>query len=247
MFSINEKDNLIEFKISSDMKLVDRLILSTKEYLEQFNISDFSEFRLVLRELLINAVEHGNKNNFQKTVSCDIEHLGNFRFKLTIQDQGKGFDLKEININMPDDPRQIRSRGYALINSYSDRVEFNETGNRVIVHISMPVETRFALTQEKGWQNIVPTGDITAGIADEFRKLLVKLDDKGHRKYLFDLKHVEDIDSVGLSILIIFAKMLDKQENEKKLVIVNARKTMMELFKMTRIDRIYEIKVNNDP
>lgn len=64
MFNVNEKDNFIQFIISSDMRLIDRLILDAKKYLEQFNISDFSEFRLVLRELLINAVEHGNKKIF---------------------------------------------------------------------------------------------------------------------------------------------------------------------------------------
>jgi len=125
-------------------------------------------------------------------------------------------------------------------------VEFNETGNQVIVYISISIETGFNLIQENGWQNIMPTGDITAGAANNFRKLLVKLADQGHRKYRFDLKQVEDIDSVGLSIFIIFAKMLDKQDAEKQLVIINAIKPMIELFNMTRLDKIYDIRANHD-
>lgn len=147
---------------------------------------------------------------------------------------------------MPDDPGQIRTRGYAIINSYSDKVEFNPAGNRVIVYISVSNKTYFNLTQENGWQNIMPTGDITAGAADNFRRLLAALADQGHMKYCFDLKHVEDIDSVGLSILIIFSKMLDKKGSDKQLVIVNAVKPMIELFHMTRLDKIYKIEISHD-
>lgn len=241
MFSVTEKNNSINFIFSSDMRHIDRIIRLCREYIEKFDISKFSEFRLVLREILINAVEHGNKNDIRKTVKCNIEYLGNWRFKMEVQDEGPGFDYQSIAVKIPDDPGQIRNRGFALIHNFSDSMEFSGEGNSITVYISISRETAFHISENEGWQVITPSGDITAGVADNLRTILVEMADKGHRRYRFDFVHVEDIDSIGLSLLIIFAKMLDKQHGEKWLEILNAGRSLSHLLHMTRVDKIYRL------
>ncbi|QTA90488.1 ATP-binding protein [Desulfonema magnum] len=239
MFEMSENDNTICLNFSSEMHLVDRVIQTCRDYLKRFDVSDFSHFRQAFRELLLNAVEHGNLKIADRVVMCSIEHLDKWQFRITVEDEGDGFDYKSLDMKLPSDPHQIRKRGYALINTFTDRLEFNNKGNRVIAYISIPEMTTLSICEENGWQVITPSGDLTASIADRFRAVLVRLLDQGYGQYCFDFTHVEDIDSVALSVMIVFSKMLAQKNPDKKLKIVNAGKGLTELFHMTRMDRIY--------
>lgn len=239
---MNEHANSICFSFSSEMLLVDRVIQSCRDYLKRFDIPEFSKFRLVLRELLINAVEHGNRKAVERPVLCRIESIGGFQFKITVEDEGEGFDYASLSMELPKDPHQLRSRGYALINAFTDSLEFNEKGNQVTAFIHIQQETDYRIDSRNDWQIIIPSGDITAGTADKFRALLVSLIDRGHISYQFDFTHVQDIDSIGLSVMIIFAKMLDKKNADRKLKIIHAGNVLSDLFHLTRMDKIYKIE-----
>jgi len=242
MFKKTENRDSVTFSFSSEMHLVDRTIQGFRDYLNRFNISEFSASRLVLRELLLNAVEHGNQNRAERTVTSSIDHLGDWQFRFAVEDEGEGFDPQALDMKMPEDPHQLRSRGYALISAFADKLEFNDKGNRITAYVSIPLEMNFLQSQdEAGWQIITPSGDITAGTADKFRAILVMLIDHGHMKYQFDFTHVEDIDSVALSVMIIFAKMLAKKGEGWQLRIVNAGNALTDLFHMTRMNDIYKV------
>ncbi|MDM8525756.1 ATP-binding protein [Desulfococcaceae bacterium HSG8] len=241
MFKMNENGSSITFSFSSEMHLVDRVIQSCRDYLKHSGVSEFSQFRLVLRELLINAVEHGNRNIVEHTVICSIEHMGEWQFRITVEDEGDGFDPRTLDMKMPKDPEEMRKRGYPLVNAFTDQLEFSEKGNRVIAYIRIPRMTVFRIRDDNGWQIITPSGDITASIAEKFRTTLVELIDKGHSRYRFDLAHVEDIDSVGLSVMIVFAKMLSNKSSNMQLEIINSGKALIELFHMTRMTKTYKV------
>ncbi len=243
MFRISENDNTIIFSFSSEMYLINRVIQTCGEYMNHLNISGTSEFRLVLRELLLNAVEHGNMKDAERLILCNIEYLGNWQFRIIVEDEGDGFDPKILNMKIPDNPLQIRKRGYATINAFTDRLEFNEKGNRITAYISIPQTTTFHIEKDsKDRQIITPSGDITASISEDFRAVLVELIDKGYRQYCFDFTYVKDIDSVALSVMIIFSKMLSRKNGKTELEIVNAEKGLTELFRMTRMDKIYKLR-----
>ena len=227
------------------MRLVDSVIKESQAYLQKFAISEFSSFKLVLRELLNNAIEHGNYSMAERTVTCTIEHIANKRFKITAADEGKGFAHDKLVMTLPEDPRQIRNRGYALINAFADQIDFHDNGNRITVYISYIEETTFSVVSENGRQIIIPSGDLTAATAEKFRVQLIRLLDEGHTHYRFDFKYVEDIDSVSLSVLIIFAKTLSPgtktQKSKETLEVVNLNKDLQDLFQLTRMDRLYNI------
>jgi len=241
MFNLNEDDNEIIIKFSSDMVAIDRVVEETKIFFNHLNIPIFSEFKIVLRELLINAVEHGNKNDVNKKVICSIEYLGNMRFKITVEDEGQGFNYRSQNMKMPDNPEQDRNRGFALINASSEKIKFNEKGNQVIVYLGCSKKTYFESEHEGEWEIITASNDITAAVVDEFRIFLLGLLDKGIIKFRFDLKHVDDIDSRSLSIFIVFSKMLKKKDQSGTLEIINANNDLINLFKMTGLDSIYQM------
>ena len=242
MFYVEESKNgeSISFTLSSEMRLVDHVIRETQKFLVRFDIVEFSGFKLVLRELLNNAIEHGNYNITERIVTCRLQRLEDKRFKLTVEDEGKGFDYDKLIMALPEDPRQIRNRGYALVNAFSDQINFNDTGSRVSVYITFIEETSYDVFGQEDWQVILPSGDLRAATADNFRGQLIKLLDRGFARYRFDFKNVEDIDSVSLSVLIIFARTLSSQD-EKELEVVNMNEDLQDLFQMTRMDQIYSI------
>ncbi|OQX22913.1 MAG: hypothetical protein BWK80_28725 [Desulfobacteraceae bacterium IS3] len=243
MFKMNEDENSISFSFSSEMRHADRVIQASDVYLKALGIAEASEFRLVLRELLINAVEHGNKKAVERLVKCDVTYLDEWQFRITVQDEGEGFDHRCLEMKLPDDPQENRRRGYALIHAFTDRLEFNEKGNCVTAYIGIPRQTSFSIRNENDFQIITPSGDITASITDNLRESLVDLLDRGYEYYRFDFVHVKDIDSVALSVMIIFAKMLAQKSTNRRPEIVNASSALADLFHMTRMDKMYEVKI----
>ena len=241
MVNISEREASIELKISSEMKYVDIVIKNLEDYFQRRRISKLEKFKIVVRELLINAIEHGNLNIKEKQIVCFIECIAGDIFRITVQDEGDGFQYRDLDMKIPDDPQQIRSRGYSLINEFCEQIEFNEKGNRVSVLFRFVEETDFKVTEKQGYINITPNGDITASVADKFRFLLKDYVEKGYRKYCFNLKNVVDIDSVTLSSFIILHKLISNDNKESELKITHINTDLLNLFKMTHLDQLFTI------
>lgn len=241
MFKFNEEDNAITFQISSDHKMVDRLIKMSREFLKEYGYTHFSEFQLVIRELLNNAIEHGNGKDPSKTVSCSIHKLHDDLFRVTVKDQGDGFDYSAADMTAPDNPDAERNRGYGIINAFVISLEFNERGNEITVHMMLHMETDFETTQSGRQVDIKPSGDITASTADKFRQLLISCMDDGVTRYRFNLANVRDMDSVSLTVFFILSRQLKAKTDDFALEITEINPDLMNLFRMTRLDRNYTL------
>lgn len=112
------------------------VLVSFEKFVEERVPAGSSSVMVVFRELLMNAIEHGNKRFGRKHVFAMIQHLGGSDFKVVVEDEGDGFDYESVRrMDFPDDPRQMNSRGYVLIFSLASRVDFNEKGNRVEAYV----------------------------------------------------------------------------------------------------------------
>ncbi len=242
MFIVSEEENRITFIISSELRLVDRIVLEAREFLKEFDVNGDSDFKLALREILNNAIEHGNKNNTDKKVTLTINHLDSKRFLMDVLDEGDGFDYNTLELSLSQDPKQVRSRGFSLINTCCDEIAFNEKGNKITAYVTFTDETRFKITEQDGTTVITPSGNLTAHAAEKFQEKLVQLHEKKIHNITFDLENVEDIDSVCLSVLILLAKTVTKHDETPHLTIRNANKDLIHLFHMTRMDDIYKIE-----
>lgn len=136
MFKVTKKAKCIAFEISSDTRLVERLIMESQEFLREPGIENSSRFKTVLRETLGNAIEHGNRNIIEKKVACSVKLLGNKghkRVKIEVMDEGPGFDYKNLDMTFPENPKHFRNIGFPLIHACADEIEFNESGSRITV------------------------------------------------------------------------------------------------------------------
>jgi anti-sigma regulatory factor (Ser/Thr protein kinase) len=77
---------------------------------------------LCAREALLNAVEHGNDRNPSARIEAGL-YVKENELKITITDEGKGFDLQE-NLCRPDDLtlKQIGKRGLSFAHSAAQEI-----------------------------------------------------------------------------------------------------------------------------
>jgi anti-anti-sigma factor len=239
VFQAVEEGDSLNFIISSEARMVDRLVDETRTFLKKVGIQNFSEINLVMRELLLNAIEHGNQNDPGRKVTCQVSKFLEDVIKITVSDEGQGFNYQKLNMTPPADATQTRHRGYAIVRAFSKKIEFNARGNQVSVYIKTQQETHFKVREEDGWQIIHPNGDITAAVADRFRRLLHGLVEKGHRRFRFDLEKVRDMDSISLSVFIVLHKVLGTREHD--LEMINVCGDLFNLFNMMHLNQTYRI------
>lgn len=89
---------------------------------------------LVGREGLNNAVIHGNRLDAQKQVRVGLR-LCSRHVRLSITDQGSGFDWRKGLQASPPGECATNGRGLPILGLYASRVRFNERGNRLTVWI----------------------------------------------------------------------------------------------------------------
>ena len=140
MRQIDKSDKCLTFQISSETSLVDKLLKETEIFLDGINTKNRSGLMIVLRELLLNALIHGNKNVVERHIKGRIEKLEKNRLRIEVEDEGGGFDYQNLDMGLPENPRHLKRRGYILINALSDRIEFNSRGNCITVYVTLNQE-----------------------------------------------------------------------------------------------------------
>jgi serine/threonine-protein kinase RsbW len=88
------------------------------------------------REILTNAVRHGNKNDESKTVYVSYYLWKDHMFRLIIEDEGTGFDyfsyLQKIK---QEDELRVQHRGIFLIDSFAHKII--PEGNKISIEIKL--------------------------------------------------------------------------------------------------------------
>lgn len=91
------------------------------------------DLRVVFSELLVNAIIHGNKDNPSKKVVLTLQIDGGTVMS-TIKDEGEGFDFPRFQNYISVSSEDIESesgRGLMIVNSLTDSLQFNGSGNEV--------------------------------------------------------------------------------------------------------------------
>lgn len=108
-----------------------------EEYLKDCGSESRARVAVVLRELLANAITHGNRGLRDRHVYCEVRREPEDTVVVVVEDEGEGFDYHGLDTTVPEDARGVLRRGYLLIRSIASTVEFNPRGNRVTVRIAV--------------------------------------------------------------------------------------------------------------
>ena len=92
----------------------------------------FFDLKLVLKEIIINAVIHGNNQDITKKVSIYIEIQPENIIKTVISDEGKGYNYEELILKDNEEfSLDENGRGISLVAALIDTLTFNDMGNVV--------------------------------------------------------------------------------------------------------------------
>lgn len=140
----------IEFELPSDLALMNGVLEYLQERVAKLGLirPERSNLFVALDEAFVNAVKHGNKNDPTKLLKITAE-LSPKEAAFTVEDEGEGFDIREIPD--PCDPANLfrtSGRGVLLIYNIMDEVEYNAQGNRVkmVKRPDAPVEAQLVDT-----------------------------------------------------------------------------------------------------
>ncbi len=137
MFKTNRHNHSIAFEISSHLEFTPRVIEECRPYLvAYYTHSEMVEINVLLREMLMNAIVHGNQCKLEYYVKCSLEHLDNKRLKIVVEDQGHGFDHTKVDMELPKPSGPVKRSGYILIKALSERIDFKDRGKRVTVYFN---------------------------------------------------------------------------------------------------------------
>lgn len=123
----------IEFELPSDLALMNGVLEYLQERVSKLGLirPERSNLFVALDEAFVNAVKHGNKNDLTKLVKITAD-LSPKEASFTVEDEGEGFDIREIpNPCDPENLFRTSGRGVLLIYNIMDEVEYNAQGNRV--------------------------------------------------------------------------------------------------------------------
>jgi len=95
------------------------------------------ELKVILSELLVNALKHGNKMDEYKALELEMMVNGDRKVMITIQDQGEGFNYRALYNEAAGDMLsgnpclEEHGRGLVIVRKLCDRVTYNDKGNKV--------------------------------------------------------------------------------------------------------------------
>ncbi|MBP1924836.1 serine/threonine-protein kinase RsbW [Sedimentibacter acidaminivorans] len=117
----------IEKKVQSDINIVknvvEDILLDIRDGLTE---SNFFNTKLILNELIINGVKHGNLDDINKSLFIDVL-VNNSCLIIKVSDEGKGIKYKHKKLGEYDFCEN--GRGLMLVEGLADKVDIN--GNTV--------------------------------------------------------------------------------------------------------------------
>lgn len=97
------------------------------------------EIKVVLNELIVNALFHGNNCDLDKVAIVTFKLLGSDYLYISVKDQGCGFNQKPY-IDISDKYLETKNnslcehgRGLFIVEKLCDRVKFSRCGNKVSI------------------------------------------------------------------------------------------------------------------
>ena len=123
----------IDLELPSDLSLMNAVLEYLLDRVGRLGLIKVEQSNLfvALDEAFVNAVKHGNRNDPTKLLRVTAE-LSAHEAIFTVEDEGDGFDVREIPD--PRDPANLfksSGRGVLLIYNIMDEVEYSERGTRL--------------------------------------------------------------------------------------------------------------------
>jgi serine/threonine-protein kinase RsbW len=119
--------------IKSDISELRKVESFLTEIFIEFNLTQkyFNNTYLCISEAVVNSIKHGNKNDINKSISIVVSYDVT-ELNVLIEDEGNGFDLNIIpDPTCEENLKNEWGRGIFIIKALTNRIEYNDKGNRI--------------------------------------------------------------------------------------------------------------------
>jgi serine/threonine-protein kinase RsbW len=137
---LNIYTNVIPSNIKNIRPVIGDLVCKLRDCCGDLEDSILFELRVVLSEMLVNAIRHGNREDENKTVKIRAGIVDDGNLFIIVEDEGSGYDFKNIwkrhkSCNETVSPLEIEScgRGTMIVRGLCDKVKVNAKGNKIVV------------------------------------------------------------------------------------------------------------------
>lgn len=111
-------------------------------------------FSLALREAVVNAIHHGNRDDPTRRVQIGFLRTVERRLVFTVKDEGSGFEPSRVpDPRAPENLTRAGGRGVFYMREFADRVEFSfpkEGGTLVRLEKRLPAAGKTGKEQDSG-------------------------------------------------------------------------------------------------
>lgn len=131
---MSEKEKKIS--ISSKIELIDSAVQAALKFASEIGLPEEASFGIdmAVREVVANAVKHGNKLDAEKQVELTFVDNAD-GFEVQVRDFGEGFNVEEVpDPTNPENLMKENGRGILFMRSFMDTVEwFNHKDGGMLV------------------------------------------------------------------------------------------------------------------
>ena len=126
----------------NNIKKVEHVTEKIADYMK-FPQDDRDSLAIAVTEIVGNAISHGNRGDSNKKVIVEFEYKNN-TIIVTVYDEGKGFDVNEIeNPLEPENLLKESGRGIFIVRALMDKVEFIRTENGSAIRLTKKTNRNF--------------------------------------------------------------------------------------------------------
>lgn len=123
-------------RIPSDLGLMGNLVGDALNFIRnECRINDeieLFELKVIMNELVLNGIMHGNREDRKKSVKLHLALKEDDHIYITVEDEGSGYDYKQV-IESCELSMKETGRGILIVRELSERLIFNNAGNRITV------------------------------------------------------------------------------------------------------------------
>ncbi|MDQ3180400.1 MAG: ATP-binding protein [Acidobacteriota bacterium] len=131
---VNEEKR--ELNLPSRLESVDKAVVAATDFASRAGFADDELYAvdMAMREVVANAVKHGNKEDETKPVEITLNN-SNEGLEITVRDFGTGFAIEDVpDPTNPENLLKADGRGILFMQTFMDKVEwFNHANGGMIV------------------------------------------------------------------------------------------------------------------
>ncbi len=250
-FSFRTSAHGLECRFGAEIRHLHACLSAFRDFASQGRaVQGWQTAEVAIREVLLNAMEHGSAWRSDALIRFQALRLAAFRFRITVEDEGDGFKPPNLsaafrasgfNMGRVDEGKGESKRvgGLGLAFAHAEEISFGPRGNPV--NLLVKISPRMEVAMIPGNDGIVlrPDGALQAEGASAMREALREAWQSFPAALELDFSAVEFIDSASLSVLAVFGWQARETRPRIPVRIVGAAISVRRALQAARLGDLY--------